>query len=990
MTARETLEHEWLKQLEEGLTANDVVQAQHASQQKLPDTVVDPLVEEDYPSSSESETPLEKSTEIHLNGCGDDSAFGEEKKEIARAQPALDDDSAFVVEEKKKEVTPVLPPKLPEQVENSQQEDEEEPEPAKLPEPEREPRQPESEPEAELGQSDAEPEVEPEKPQTEQVTPEVKPKIPEVEPEKPETKSKNSEAETKSEPVLLPATTTEMKPETKSATEQVKSKSPKTEPKIAPKPAKKSPPTAKKPEKVITLNKDTDEKVEILKKDKNDNISVPTTNVSKDESSKTIKNKDSPSNKKDDISNKINKEPKRSSLSDKKKNLFESSGGSAKDKISKFDRPQTPDRCDSPSKFRTASPSLRSESASRIASKFERSDSDKSVDSNNAKPEKPDTLRPDKSNALRSESTSKLASKFERSDSDKSVEGKPAKVDSLRPDKTNPLRSESTSRLASKFERSDNDKSIEVALKPEKTDSLRTDKSNPLCSESTSKLSSKPEKSDSLRPEKSNSLRSESTSKLASKFERSDSDKSTDSNRSSTVTKSERSDSDSSVKSSASSSLRSDSTSRLASKFERTESGQASDSSRSSSPAKLATSKLQRGNQQPPGSATGSLKIDSPRLSSRSTKVAAGPTSIAEKMAIFKQNANDSPSANKYSPKAGTKFEKKTPQDADQQQPTSKVKIEMVKKEPAIAPKPQKDEAKQQELKAPSSVKLVNKTESTKSEKQSSPEEVKDSSKKTEKSGNVKRVKDDLSNRKSPLLNKPSTDASSKKHVVETTPEKKPSTPTTTKKSSGGITVNMNIGGVSASGKKLHIGPLVSSAMKSSEVQQQNEGGDQVDGVPSAAERASKDEVVKTEKKNGSVKVKLGVGRPSWRRDSDDRVIKSNKKKDPEEADVSFDDQDQQNRPPKMKELRNKSQSLSRRGRSNTQDSNSGGNGGSDSPNSPRKNYRRLYVTKVRNSRVYESDFNINSEAAKIMQRVDQDVLQIELKLKSTDLKLLP
>jgi len=54
------------------------------------------------------------------------------------------------------------------------------------------------------------------------------------------------------------------------------------------------------------------------------------------------------------------------------------------------------------------------------------------------------------------------------------------------------------------------------------------------------------------------------------------------------------------------------------------------------------------------------------------------------------------------------------------------------------------------------------------------------------------------------------------------------------------------------------------------------------------------------------------------------------------------------------------------------------------------KTYRRLYVTKVRNSKIYEHDFDIATEAAKIAQRVDKDVLPVENKLKSTDLKLLP
>ena len=54
------------------------------------------------------------------------------------------------------------------------------------------------------------------------------------------------------------------------------------------------------------------------------------------------------------------------------------------------------------------------------------------------------------------------------------------------------------------------------------------------------------------------------------------------------------------------------------------------------------------------------------------------------------------------------------------------------------------------------------------------------------------------------------------------------------------------------------------------------------------------------------------------------------------------------------------------------------------------KTYRRLYVTKVRNSKVYEHDFDIATEAAKIAQRVDNDVLPEVGKLRSTDLKLLP
>ena len=110
--------------------------------------------------------------------------------------------------------------------------------------------------------------------------------------------------------------------------------------------------------------------------------------------------------------------------------------------------------------------------------------------------------------------------------------------------------------------------------------------------------------------------------------------------------------------------------------------------------------------------------------------------------------------------------------------------------------------------------------------------------------------------------------------------------------------------------------------------------------------------------------IKLGIGRPQ-RKSSDDSIKMDESSKGA----------------PMLKETRGKNQSLSRR-RAGTNDS---------SPSSSRKNYRRLYVTKVRNSRVFDADLQIDTAAAaEIMQRVDNDVLKVEFRLKSTDLKLLP
>ena len=106
MTAREALEHDWLKQLEGGITAADVAYATHAQKEPLPDTEVStPLVEEDYPSSSESETPLEKSLERldDAKAIEDKEAVGNDKNFIEPERKISNDsvlaDSALTEEE---------------------------------------------------------------------------------------------------------------------------------------------------------------------------------------------------------------------------------------------------------------------------------------------------------------------------------------------------------------------------------------------------------------------------------------------------------------------------------------------------------------------------------------------------------------------------------------------------------------------------------------------------------------------------------------------------------------------------------------------------------------------------------------------------------------------------------------------------------------------------------------------------------------------------
>ena len=81
-----------------------------------------------------------------------------------------------------------------------------------------------------------------------------------------------------------------------------------------------------------------------------------------------------------------------------------------------------------------------------------------------------------------------------------------------------------------------------------------------------------------------------------------------------------------------------------------------------------------------------------------------------------------------------------------------------------------------------------------------------------------------------------------------------------------------------------------------------------------------------------------------------------------------------------LKDTKEKSKSLTRRR----------GGPSDGSPQAQRKNYRRLYVSKTRTSRVLDPTNCVNNDAAKVMQRVDNDVLKIEFQLKSTDLKLLP
>ena len=451
------------------------------------------------------------------------------------------------------------------------------------------------------------------------------------------------------------------------------------------------------------------------------------------------------------------------------------------------------------------------------------------------------------------------------------------------------------------------------------------------------------------------------------------------------------------------SSLRSDSTSKLASKFERSESDQSSDSSRSSSPTKVSTAtKYQRSES---GQSTGSSSTDSPSQI-RKTSVKLGESksataspkstrtkntsggSIAEKMAKFNQNAANETSTGRFSPKPSVvKVEKKTipVTPVAKEKKEREVKAE-TKSSPKSSPHSSKTDVTATMTKTDDSptvtaaAEKVNKSKSTEAtSKTTTP-----ASKSEEKLSNIKRVKNEEAGRSSPT-NRSATNspAASKKIVTKDSLEKKPAasaSPTVIKKggAAAGITLSMNIGGsVSSSGKKLHVGPLQSKKSPAAADEQKS-----LTVTPPTPTKDGDSEETKvaisSDKKNGSIKVKLGVGRANWQRNQ------PNSKKN-ENGTVEYDEtaDESQDKTPKLKELRGKSQSFSRRARSNTQE-------GGSSPNSPRKNYRRLYVTKVRNSRVFDADFNLDSEATKIMQRVDKDVLQVELRLKSTDLKLLP
>lgn len=172
-------------------------------------------------------------------------------------------------------------------------------------------------------------------------------------------------------------------------------------------------------------------------------------------------------------------------------------------------------------------------------------------------------------------------------------------------------------------------------------------------------------------------------------------------------------------------------------------------------------------------------------------------------------------------------------------------------------------------------------------------------------------------------------------------------------------------GSVSPSGKKLTIGPLVSLAEKKGDdnVQKKDVDLEKAEEVREGRKELDGKQPIRMKMGSGAP-IKLGIGRPQ-RKSGDDSIKMDESSK----------------RAPMLKETRGKSQSLSRR-RAGTNDS---------SPSSSRKNYRRLYVTKVRNSRVFDADLQIDTAAAaEIMQRVDNDVLKVEFRLKSTDLKLLP
>ena len=185
-------------------------------------------------------------------------------------------------------------------------------------------------------------------------------------------------------------------------------------------------------------------------------------------------------------------------------------------------------------------------------------------------------------------------------------------------------------------------------------------------------------------------------------------------------------------------------------------------------------------------------------------------------------------------------------------------------------------------------------------------------------------------------------------------------------KQSQDIKFSLALGGsVSPSGKKLTIGPLISLAEKKGDdnVQKKEVDLEKVEEVKESRKELDSRQPIRMKMGSGAP-IKLGIGRPQ-RKSSDDSIKMDESSK----------------RALMLKETRGKSQSLSRR-RAGTNDS---------SPSSSRKNYRRLYVTKVRNSRVFDADLQIDTAAAaEIMQRVDNDVLKVEFRLKSTDLKLLP
>lgn len=168
----------------------------------------------------------------------------------------------------------------------------------------------------------------------------------------------------------------------------------------------------------------------------------------------------------------------------------------------------------------------------------------------------------------------------------------------------------------------------------------------------------------------------------------------------------------------------------------------------------------------------------------------------------------------------------------------------------------------------------------------------------------------------------------------------------------GGVKFGLNIGGGGGS-KKLNIGPLVSVADQGRKT------------------KLAEAKVTKLETPDDEDEEPVFDSNPEST-EKCDRI--------PEVADAEADSTQDISHTPALGDTKGKNDSFSRSRRS----------AASTAEDKGRKTYRRLYVTKVRNSKIYENDFNINTEAAKIAQRVDKDVLQVEVKLKSTDLKLLP